>query len=69
LEQLLRSCRAAFAHKAAATARRLRLGHATAPAGMRSERLEFLASGVSAEKEIKTTWRRNASDQDVQNAS
>jgi len=28
-----------------------------------------LASGVSAEKEIKTTWRRNASDQDVQNAS
>jgi len=45
-------------------------GNSTAaPAGMRSERLEFLASGVSAEKEIKTTWRRNASDQDVQNAS
>ena len=36
------------------------LGHALAPAGMRGERLEFLASGVSAEIEVKTTWRRNA---------
>jgi len=52
--------RATFARKAVVAAWRLRLGHALAPAGMRGERLEFLASGVSAEIEVKTTWRRNA---------
>ena len=51
---------ATFARKAVVAAWQLRLGHALAPAGMRGERLEFLASGVSAEIEVKTTWRRNA---------
>ena len=54
------TCRATFARKAVVAAWRLRLGHALAPAGMRGERLEFLASGVSAEIEVKTTWRKNA---------